>query len=204
MVASSPRLPFTFLSVLRLLQDADDHYQILHVLTASPQHAQLILRCGLQAGFRESGAINLIPPTTSSHDASAAAATPIVAIRSMGLGLESLIGRETNGTKHCTVSVEYLRALVKIANERFFENTRRIGRFRAYLKEATAGEKRKGRKGEGGAEWEDTEARKERKRLEGLKRAGEAKKFKEQQEQQQQQKVEADETPGLGLLDQMQ
>ncbi|KAL1859741.1 hypothetical protein Daus18300_009463 [Diaporthe australafricana] len=176
---------------------------ILHVLTASPQHAQLILRCGLQAGFRESGAINLIPPTTSSHDALAAAATPIVAIRSMGLGLESLIGRETNGTKHCTVSVEYLRALIKIANERFFENTRRIGRFRAYLKEATAGEKRKVRKGEGGAEWEDAEARRERKRLEGLKRAEEAKKIKEQQ-QQQQQKSEADETAGLGLLDQMQ
>ncbi|KAI3398570.1 hypothetical protein diail_8915 [Diaporthe ilicicola] len=178
---------------------------ILHVLTASPQHAQLILRCGLQAGFRESGAINLIPPTTSSHDLSAAAATPIVAIRSMGLGLESLIGRETNGTKHCTVSVEYLRALVKIANERFLENTRRIGRFRAYLKEAAAGEKHKGRKGQGGAEWEDAEARRERKKLEGLRKAEEARKIKEQQQQQQQhQKSEADETPGLDLLDQMQ
>ncbi|KAG6367166.1 hypothetical protein INS49_001350 [Diaporthe citri] len=178
---------------------------ILHVLTASPQHAQLILRCGLQAGFRESGAINLIPPTTTNHDASAAAATPIVAIRSMGLGLESLIGRETNGTKHCTVSVEYLRALVKIANERFAENTRRIGRFRAFLKEAAAGERRKVRKGEGGGEWENADARRERKRLEGLQMAEEARRVREQRrQQQQQQNSEADDTPGLGSLEQIQ
>lgn len=177
---------------------------ILHVLTASPHHAQLILRCGLQAGFRESGAINLIPPPTATHDASAAAAaTPIVAIRSMGLGLESLIGRETNGTKHCTVSVEYLRALVKIANERFAENTRRISRFRTYLKEAAAGERRKTRKGDGGGEWESAEVRRERKRLEGLKRAEEARRIKEQQ-QQQQQDSQADDAPALDSLEQMQ
>jgi tRNA wybutosine-synthesizing protein 3 len=203
------RLPRCFLFCsseslfLRLLPDANNQYpQILHVLTASPRHAQLILRCGLQAGFRESGAINLIPPTTATHDASAAAATPIVAIRSMGLGMESLIGRETNGTKHCTVSAEYLRALVKIANERFAENTRRISRFRAYLKEAMAGERRKTRKGDGGGEWESAEVRRERKRLEGLKRAAEARKIKEQQ--QQQQNSEADDAPGLDSLEQMQ
>ena len=203
------RLPRCFLFCsseslfLRLLPDANSQYpQILHVLTASPRHAQLILRCGLQAGFRESGAINLIPPTTATHDASAAAATPIVAIRSMGLGMESLIGRETNGTKHCTVSAEYLRGLLKIANERFAENTRRISRFRAYLKEATAGERRKTRKGDGGGEWESAEVRRERKRLEGLKRAAEARKIKEQQ--QQQQNSEADDAPGLDSLEQMQ
>ena len=117
----------------------------------------------------------------------------------MGLGLESLIGRETNGTKHCTVSVEYLRALVKIANERFAENTRRIGRFRAFLKEATAGERRKMRKGDGGGEWEGAEVRRERKRLEGLRRAEEARKIKEQQ-----QASEADDAPGLDSLEQMQ
>lgn len=208
------RLPrcFIFCSAIsvfrRPLPDANKRFtQILHVLTASPQHAQLILRCGLQAGFRESGAINLVPPTTPGHDASAAAATPIVAIRSMGLGLESLIGRETNGTKHCTVSVEYLRALVKIANERFAENARRISRFRAYLKEATAGERRKTRKGDGGGEWESTEARRERKRLEGLKRAEEARRIREQQQQQQQQQQqsdEADDSPGMESLEKMQ
>ncbi|KUI61299.1 hypothetical protein VP1G_08439 [Cytospora mali] len=123
---------------------------ILHVLTASPHHAQLILRCGLQAGFRESGAINLLPTSASSD-----AVTPIVAIRSMGLGLESLIGRETNRIKHCTVSGEYLKALIKIANERFVENARRIERFRVLLREATAagggGGGGKAREGGGGA-----------------------------------------------------
>lgn len=118
----------------------------------------------------------------------------------MGLGLESLIGRETNGTKHCTVSVEYLRALVKIANERFAENTRRIGRFRALLKEATIGERRKVRKGDGGGEWESAEVRRERKRLEGLKRAEEARRIREEQ---QQQDSEADDTPDLDSLEQM-
>lgn len=122
----------------------------------------------------------------------------------MGLGLESLIGRETNGTKHCTVSVEYLRALVKIANERFAENTRRISRFRAYLKEATAGERRETRKGDGGGEWESTEVRRERKRLEGLKRAEEARRIKERQHQQQQQSSQAHDAPGLDSLEQMQ
>ncbi|KAF3768801.1 hypothetical protein M406DRAFT_250987 [Cryphonectria parasitica EP155] len=157
---------------------------ILHVLTASPYHAQLILRCGLQAGFRESGAINLIPPFSSSNSSSLATppppppATPIVAIRSMGLGLESLIGRETNGIKHCTVSGDYLKALIKIANERFGENTRRIERFRGLLRAAVGGGGGgtgigRVRMGDGGGAWENAEIRRERKRLEGLKRAEE-------------------------------
>lgn len=148
--------------------------QILHVLAASPQHAQVILRCGLQAGFRESGALNLVPASSSS---SASAATPIVAIRSMGLGLESLIGTETNGTKHCTVSGEYLKALINIANERFVENARRIERFRSLLKAAV--DKEGASKGKG-AEWEDAETRKERKRAEGLRRADEVRRLKQQ------------------------
>ncbi|KAJ4386695.1 hypothetical protein N0V93_009593 [Gnomoniopsis smithogilvyi] len=148
---------------------------ILHVLTASPQHAQVVLRCGLQAGFRESGAINLLPTTSSSTSA----ATPIVAIRSMGLGLESLIGTETNGIKHCTVPGEYLKALINIANERFVENTRRIERFRRLLKEAVRKEEAGGAKGKG-REWEDAAVRKERKRAEGLRRAEEMRRLKEQ------------------------
>lgn len=149
--------------------------KILHVLTASPQHAQVILRCGLQAGFRESGAINLLPTSSSSTST----ATPIVAIRSMGLGLESLIGTETNGIKHCTVSGEYLKALINIANERFVENARRIERFRSLLKaEVEKGEAGtfKGK----GPTWEDAEVRKERKRAEGLKRAEDVRRLKEQ------------------------
>lgn len=85
----------------------------------------------------------------------------------MGLGLESLIGTETNGIKHCTVSGEYLRALIDIANERFGENARRIARFRDLLVAAVAKELAGGRR-EG---WEDAEVRRERKRAEGLRRA---------------------------------
>ncbi|ROW13760.1 hypothetical protein VPNG_03552 [Cytospora leucostoma] len=178
---------------------------ILHVLTASLHHAQLILSCGLQAGFRESGAINLLPTTTTTTG-TGGAATPIVAIRSMGLGLESLIGRETNRIKHCTVSGEYLEALVKIANERFVENARRIERFRALLREATApgrvaaGGRRGVRKGDGGGEWEDAEARRERKRLEGLGRAEEVRRAKElrRREQQQQQQQQGQQQGGEG------
>lgn len=97
----------------------------------------------------------------------------------MGLGLESLIGTETNGIKHCTVPGEYLKALINIANERFVENTRRIERFRRLLKQAVEQEEAGGAKGKG-PEWEDAEVRKERKRAEGLKRAEEVRRLKEQ------------------------
>lgn len=106
----------------------------------------------------------------------------------MGLGLESLIGCETNGIKHCTVSGEYLKALIRIANERFVDNARRIKRFRTYLREALFSPEKDGckKKGDGeGAIWEDAETRKERKRAEGLKRAEEVRKMREELEQQQ-------------------
>lgn len=136
--------------------------QILHVLTASPEHAQLILKCGLQAGFRESGAINLIPARGEE------AATPIVAIRSMGLSLESLIGAQTGAAVESTVSSEYLRTLMGISNERFAENTKRIQRFRAAMSEAMEPARKKD-----GTEWEDAEARRQRKKAEGLRRKAE-------------------------------
>ncbi|KAI1079661.1 methyltransferase TYW3-domain-containing protein [Whalleya microplaca] len=135
---------------------------ILHVLTASLEHAQLLLRCGLQAGFRESGAINLTAPAGES-------ATPIVAIRSMGLALESLVGVQSGQYRQCTVSSSYLLTLVRIANERFSENKKRIERFRTAILEATQPATRKG----DGAEWEDAQARRERKRAEGLRRKAE-------------------------------
>ncbi|KAK6956173.1 hypothetical protein Daesc_001446 [Daldinia eschscholtzii] len=144
---------------------------ILHVLTASPEHAQLLLRCGLQAGFRESGAVSLTPAAGEQH------ATPIVAIRSMGLTFESLIGYQSDGDKiHCTVSSAYLRTLICIANDRFIENTKRINRFRAALAEATKPVKG----GENG--WEDAQVRRERKRAEGLKRKEELRKQKQEQD----------------------
>ncbi|OTB04716.1 hypothetical protein M426DRAFT_150985 [Hypoxylon sp. CI-4A] len=133
---------------------------ILHVLTASLEHAQLLLRCGLQAGFRESGAVSLTAAAGEQH------ATPIVAIRSMGLTFESLIGYQSGGDDgklHCTVTPAYLRTLVNIANERFSENSKRIERFRAALADSARPSSRK----EG---WEDAETRRERKKAEGLKR----------------------------------
>ncbi|KAI1109631.1 methyltransferase TYW3-domain-containing protein [Nemania sp. NC0429] len=130
---------------------------ILHVLTASLEHAQLLLRCGLQAGFRESGAVNVTSET------------PIVAIRSMGLSLESLVGVQEDGVTKCTVSDDYLGGLVRIANERFRENGKRIERFRTALLDASRGRPRKN----DGTEWEDAQVRRERKRAEGLRRKAE-------------------------------
>lgn len=141
--------------------------QILHVLTASPSHAQLLLKCALSAGFRESGALNLLPASTSPADEPSV--TPIVGVRTTGLGLESLVGYVSDdGATRCTVSADYLRDLVDIANERFVENAARIARFRAALQDAVAGPP--ARLGEDGKEWEDAAARRERKRAEGLRR----------------------------------
>ncbi|PHH91140.1 hypothetical protein CDD83_1517 [Cordyceps sp. RAO-2017] len=131
---------------------------ILHVLTASPAHAQLLLRAGLQAGFRESGAVSLVAPGE---------AAPVVAIRSLGLGFESLIGYEAGGRRHWLVSAAYLDTLREVADERLAENARRIQRFRAAFFDALAPLPEPTAAGGG---WEDAAARRERMRVEGLKR----------------------------------
>ena len=102
----------------------------------------------------------------------------MVAIRSMGLGFESLVGMETQGNIHCIVSPAYLQMLIRLANERFVENSKRIQRFQVALLEAIEGSKKPKR----GPEWEDAAARKERKRAEGLKRSAELKQQQHQQE----------------------
>ena len=135
--------------------------QILHVLTASLTHAQLLLRSALQAGFRESGAINIT--STESQPT-----TPIVAVRSMGLSFESLIGYESNGQRYPLVTESYLRTLMDIGNERFSENTKRIERFRVAFKESLT--PKMGKMNPEGREWEDPVARRERMRAEGLQR----------------------------------
>ncbi|KAI1638019.1 methyltransferase TYW3-domain-containing protein [Biscogniauxia mediterranea] len=135
---------------------------ILHVLTASPDHAQLLLGCGLQAGFRESGAVNLV-------SAAGEPVTPMVAIRSMGLALESLVGvQHADSAPTCTVPQEYLQTLLRVSNERFEENKKRITRFRAAILQAAEPPKKKD-----GSEWEDAQARRERKKAEGLRRKAE-------------------------------
>lgn len=141
--------------------------QILHVLTASLRQAQIVLSAALQAGFRESGALNL---TSSSSEL----ATPMVGVRSMGLALESVVGYEYEGVETCMVPEWQLKNLVKISNQRFVENTKRIERFKCLLKELTEDKGEVVKIGDQG-EWEDKEARRRRKRAEGLKRREEMK-----------------------------
>ncbi|KAL2136417.1 hypothetical protein VTI74DRAFT_3851 [Chaetomium olivicolor] len=138
---------------------------ILHVLTASLEHAQLVIQAGMEAGFRESGAVSLLKRQSDCE------AMPMVAVRSMGLSFESLIGAETDGNRRLIVSPQYLKTLVQIANERFVENQKRIARFSTALDVAFAPPK-------GKEDWEDAEARRERKRQEGLRRREELKKNK--------------------------
>lgn len=107
----------------------------------------------------------------------------MVAVRSMGLALESLVGYHSRGEEVCTVTSLELQDLVEISNERFEENEKRIARFRDLLKKLSSHEaddgKRKGQEGEG---WEDAAARRERKKAEGLARSEQLSKARQLQE----------------------
>lgn len=140
--------------------------QILHVMTASVEHAQLVVQAGMEAGFRESGAVSLLARRSDEG------AMPVVAVRSMGLGFESVIGVETEckdgeTVRVCVVNPGYLTMLGQIANKRFEENQKRIARFQTALRAAFAPKHPRG--------WENAEARRERKREEGLRRREEMK-----------------------------
>lgn len=119
----------------------------------------------MHAGFRESGAVSLTPSGDQSQSA-----TPMVAVRSMGLGFESLIGyAEDDGDAKCLmVPPEYLDVLMRIGNERFVENAKRIARFELAFSEAIRGPLPK--KNPEGGDWEDPVARRERMKAEGLRR----------------------------------
>lgn len=143
--------------------------KILHVLTSSVTAANSLVKAGLTAGFRESGAINLISSSTSP-------ATPMVAIRSMGMGFESIIGYlDDNGETRLIISESLLTTFFVTSNERFIENDRRRERFWSNLINELARENEnsqgKVKKGADGGEWEDKEVRRERLRREGLERA---------------------------------
>lgn len=135
---------------------------ILHVLTASPTHAQVLLQSALRAGFRESGALNITPQADCT-------ATPIVAVRSTGLSFESLIGYEVDGIECSLVPETHLRMLMDIANERFAENAKRIARFREAFWEMVM-EPRRVRLNPEGKQWENAATRRQRMREEGLRR----------------------------------
>ena len=144
--------------------------QILHIMTASLHHAQPILAAAINAGFRESG----IQSLKNLEDVNA---FPMVAIRSSGLALESVIGRAgsdsnlNNGDVHSLVTNDYLDLLLNVANHRFESNTERMRRFESDLfkREITTA-----------STWEDTKTRQERKRAEGLKQQEEVRKLRAQ------------------------
>jgi len=107
---------------------ATDELQILHILTASLPDAQRVLAAALQAGFRESGAINLV-------EAGNKPVTPMVAVRTNGLAVDSIIGYADDGEQlFSLVTDSYLQSLIHIANERFLSNSERIDRFRQLLR----------------------------------------------------------------------
>ena len=123
----------------------------------------------MTAGFRESG-ISCI------FDKRGTATNPMVAVRSAGLAIDSIIGFQTqeNGADQISVMVseDYLRTLIAVANERFTINAERIARFRTALL------KGKGCTMESGMDdnaqetstYEPSDQRKARKRREGLLR----------------------------------
>lgn len=134
-------------------------------MTSSLHHAQPILAAAINAGFRESG----IQSLKNLDDPNA---FPMLAIRSSGLALEYLIGympdgvsveRDGEGVEEnitMIVSEQYLGLLLRLANERFQANTKRIRRFEKDLFR---------REAEIVRAWEDGKSRQERKKAEGLK-----------------------------------
>lgn len=127
-------------------------------MTASLHHAQRILSAAINAGFRESGVQSL----KNLDDANS---FPMVAVRSSGLALSSLIGfasvdDDGEDVIESMVDEEHLELLLRLGNARFVANTERIRRF----EEGLFGGRRCQE-----LEWEDTKTRRERKRAEGLK-----------------------------------
>ena len=100
----------------------------------------------------------------------------MVAVRSSGLALDSVIGFKdpdlpVTGTTNVQpmVSEAYLRAIVKLATDRFMTNEERKSRFAAAWKQHTSPDRVLITKEAMGA-YESGVARRERKRMEGLER----------------------------------
>ena len=141
---------------------------ILHILTASAEDAQAAVQAATQSGFRESGISGLL-------DGKGNPSTPMVAVRSSGLALDSVIGFKDLdspitgvGTIQPMVSESYLRSIVKLANERFSMNEERKERFSGAFNQQRPAGISPSKPGPIG--FESRAARKERKRTEGLAR----------------------------------
>ncbi|KAL9038746.1 MAG: hypothetical protein Q9214_005158, partial [Letrouitia sp. 1 TL-2023] len=151
---------------------------ILHILTASLHHARPLLSAAIASGFRESG-IQSLKNLNDLH------AFPMLAVRSAGLGFESIIGVVIESSKNIgkadgeedaiesLVSEEYLEMLLELANERFEANGERTLRFEEALFGDSKGKKEK---------WEDGKERRERKRFEGLRRKEDARRENHERE----------------------
>lgn len=123
----------------------------------------------------------------------------MIAVRSMGLGLESIVGCGPGGIlgPTCIASEVALECLVDIANERFKENAQRLERFRSLLKKLNSeGSREVKRRGQEGEEWEDAQVRRERKRAEGLMISQQSKGRKPPESSE-----DLEGTPNLQLLD---
>jgi tRNA wybutosine-synthesizing protein 3 len=117
----------------------------------------------MMAGFRESGVVNV-----------ARAGLPMVAVRSMGLGFDSIIGyQDAAGKVVCVVDASYLSSVMQIAKERFKTNTARTKRFQDNLENAYKAD-REGGSADGIASAKAL--RRQRKREEGLAIQEEARK----------------------------
>lgn len=131
-------------------------------MTASLHHARPILAAALEAGLRESGVQSL----KSLDDSNA---FPMVAVRTAGLSLSSVVGLVYNdGTggddKVCPIVDErYFQLLLALANDRFGSNIQRIDRFQENIFRSKHNRKCSRRD-----QWEDRVARAERQRAEGL------------------------------------
>lgn len=164
-------------------------------MAATLHHAHPVLAAAHHAGFRESGLQSLrcleashSGPNQNSSSADPASHSPIVAVRSSGLALESVIGYcdydkdDSEPVMRSLVTEGYLRMLVALANERYDVNKERVERFRNRLldlystgPDAAPNTNHKKQP----ADWEDPQARKERKRIEGLRRQAEKNREKE-------------------------
>lgn len=138
-------------------------------MTAILSHAQPVLAAASASGFRESGLQSL---RCLEGDEGL---SPIVAVRSSGLSLESAIGYcDDNDIDEPVVrglvTEEYLEMLVAMSNERLTVNAGRRGRSQAsLLTSCSLGQNQMTAKGKVKAkseDWEDPVARRESKRAE--------------------------------------
>lgn len=100
--------------------------------------------------------------------------TPVIAVRSTGYSLDSIVGSvdARTGKKQCCVSEDLLRGLIQISTERFRENEKRIKRFQSLLREGVRKLTIETVKlNPEGQVWEDSETRRQRKKAEGIQRS---------------------------------